>query len=96
MKTYVQPDAATSPRRNWSIIKILEAGTAESMAVALGRWDGEPVIGLRWNGSEEAPIGNPQSRGLATWFIIEKGQYTNAIISALPVEKQKLVREFIS
>jgi hypothetical protein len=25
---------------------------------------------MRWNGNEESPLGNPQSRGLATWFIV--------------------------
>ena len=33
-----------------------------------GLW-GE-VLAIRWNGSAGAEIGNPQSRGLATWFIV--------------------------
>jgi hypothetical protein len=66
------------------------------MAIALGKWDGVDVIGLRWNGDDDRPIGNPQSRGLATWFIVEAGRYTDAIIEALPDEAaRKLVRQFI-
>jgi len=42
------------------------------MASAQGKWDGEPGIGLCWNGTAKAPISNPQSRGLATWLIMEK------------------------
>jgi hypothetical protein len=25
---------------------------------------------VSWNGTKESPLGNPQSRGLATWFVI--------------------------
>jgi hypothetical protein len=95
MPKSIAPEDATSPKRNWSIIKILDKGEEESMAVALGKWNGVPVIGLRWNGTAENPIGNPQSRGLATWFVLEQGRYTEAIISSLPLATQKLVREFI-
>jgi hypothetical protein len=34
-------------------------------------WDGHPAIGIRWNGtSDDKGVGNPQSRGLPTWFIL--------------------------
>lgn len=93
--TYILPAAASSPRRNWSITRILIAAGPEEMAVALGKWDGKDVIGLRWNGTAENPIGNPQSRGLATWFIVESGVFTDAIIEALPAEAKQLARQFI-
>lgn len=92
---YILPDQATSPRQHWSIIKVLVPAASERMAIALGKWDGQPVIGLRWNGTDEAPVGNPQSRGLPTWFIVELGTYTEAIIEALPTESRDLVRQFI-
>jgi hypothetical protein len=53
------------------------------MAIAQGKWDGEPGIGLRWNGTAKAPISNPQARGLATCFILEKGRYADAIVLGL-------------
>jgi hypothetical protein len=44
-------------------------------------FDGEERIGIRWNGREEQPeIGNPQSRGKPTWFVV-------------PRELENLVRE---
>ena len=93
---YVLPDQATSPKLNWSIIKVLVPSAEEGMAIALGKWDGEPVIGLRWNGTDDSPVGHPQSRGLPTWFVVERGDYTEAIIEALPTTERDLVRNFIS
>lgn len=96
MMPYILPNQATSPRLNWGIIKVLDPSIERGMAVALGRWDGEPVIGLRWNGNDVSPVGHPQSRGLATWFIVERGKFTEAIIEALPTPERELVRNFIS
>src|SRR5476651_934726 len=92
---YTLPEGATSPRLSWSIIKVLIAGGPGTMAVALGKWEGAPVIGLRWNGTDTSPVGHPQSRGLAIWFIVELGPYTDAIIEALPTLDKELVRNFI-
>ena len=43
-------------------------------SAAEGPWDNgglwRDVLAVRWNGSEAAEIGNPQSRGVATWFIV--------------------------
>jgi hypothetical protein len=50
---------------------------------------------MRWNGSEDNPLGNPQSRGIPTWFIIPKGDYANAIIESLTPEKKQMVRNFL-
>ena len=33
-------------------------------------WEGSEAIGIRWNGEEGSGIGNPQSRGNPTWFIL--------------------------
>jgi len=97
---FVRPEDADSPRRHWTITTILDAGKEDTMAVALGKWrddDGNVsnVIALRWNGTSDNPIGNPQSRGLPTWFIVESGPYTEAIINALDSDMRELVRKFI-
>jgi hypothetical protein len=40
-------------------------------SVARVTWEGRERIGIRWNGGDDGPgIGNPQSRGNATWFIL--------------------------
>lgn len=32
-------------------------------------WAGSPAVGIRWNG-DGSGVGNPQSRGVPTWFIL--------------------------
>jgi hypothetical protein len=51
-------------------------------AVAIGRWDGEPVLAMRWNGTDDNVIGNPQSRGLPTWFIVPR-EFRLAVLDEL-------------
>jgi hypothetical protein len=49
-------------------------GKWSGWSVAEFEWYEEPVLGVRWNGSSQNPdvsgIGNPQSRGVPTWFIV--------------------------
>jgi hypothetical protein len=48
---------------------------------------------MRWNGNAENPIGNPQSRGLATWFIIPN-EYMKPILATFSPDKQALAKAF--
>jgi hypothetical protein len=85
-----------SPKNHWSLIAVLDDAGAGDIAVALGKWDQKPVLAMRWNGDDENnALGNPQSRGLPTWFILPTGDYSEAIIRLLPADKQTLVRNFI-
>lgn len=69
---YIDPKTVTSPKHSWGpnhtvLIDTLDGG----WSAAEGTWEGEPCIGLRWNGSDEhASIGSPQSRGNPTWWIV--------------------------
>jgi hypothetical protein len=104
MSNYVTPDKVVSPRKNWQLIRVLETGSqADSnghhVAVAIGTWreddqDGKVVLGMRWNGNDDWPIGNPQSRGLPTWFIIPK-RLNDAVIDTLSKDDQTLVRNLL-
>lgn len=79
---YVDPTTVVSPKASWTLIKVLKNGETngkgdDDAALALGKWDDfdgsgpSPVFAARWNGSSETSgVGNPQSRGLPTWFII--------------------------
>ena len=79
---YVIPIEVTSPRRQWTLVNVIyDRGEGEA-AVAAGLWEGRPVLGIRWNGVEGSPVGNPQSRGLATWFIVPD-EFREAILSRL-------------
>jgi len=72
--SYVKPTAVDSPKNRWRLGQVLHDGGRGEWSVAEGQWDSQgrwgDVLAIRWNGTDEAPIGNPQSRGLATWFIV--------------------------
>ena len=72
-----------SPRRLWSLIQVLFDGGERDSSLAIGRWDNKPVLAMRWNGDDENPIGNPQSRGLPTWFIVPD-QHWRQILESEP------------
>ena len=72
--SYVKPQDVSSPRNRWWLRRVLHDGGEGSWSAADGQWDNEglwsDVLAVRWNGSSGPGIGNPQSRGLATWFIV--------------------------
>jgi len=91
-KQIIPPASVTSPRLHWSLITVLEENR-EGVALAIGRWDNDPVLAMRWNGNERNPIGNPQSRGLPTWFVLPAWTY-DGVLSKLTTDKQTLARTF--
>lgn len=92
---YIPPGKVCSPKRHWKLLSVLDPGAENTGSVALGRWGEKPVLAIRWNGSADNPLGNPQSRGLATWFIIPDA-YTRPILSTFSAEKQSLAKTFLS
>ena len=50
------------------MIKALKVG----WSFAELKWHDKTSYAMRWNGGTKAssPLGNPQSRGIATWFIL--------------------------
>lgn len=93
MANYILPDEVVSPKQHWSLIKVLHDGGEGEYSIALGRWDNEPVLGMRWNGREDSRIGNPQSRGLPTWFIVP-GNYQESILEQLSKNTTSFVKQF--
>lgn len=87
--SYVKPAQVISPKAHWKLIVVLVDGGAGDIAYALGEWDGTPRIGFRWNGTDDNAIGNPQSRGLPTWTMLDQDLHL-AIIQKLPEGKQTL------
>jgi hypothetical protein len=92
---YVQPADVCSPKRYWKLLTVLDSGSEGTGSVALGRWDNRPVLAMRWNGNLDNPLGNPQSRGLATWFIVPD-VYMSAILATFPSDKQALAKTFLA
>lgn len=96
MADYILPSNVHSPKKHWALRKILDDQGATGIALAIGHWDGKAVLAMRWNGNVDRKIGNPQSSGHPTWFILPGGHYWEAIISALPKDKQILTRNFLT
>ncbi len=92
---YRPPNDVVSPKLHWNLIAVLDEGTEDDSALAIGRWDGDLVLAMRWNGNAKNPIGNPQSRGLPTWFIVPK-KYREDILQnkGLASDKVMLARGF--
>jgi hypothetical protein len=96
MAEYIRPIEVTSPRRQWSLIAVLhDPKEAGKCVLALGRWENKPMLAMRWNGTAENPIGNPQSRGLPTWFIVPE-MYNEPLIATLSPDAQTLARNFLT
>lgn len=69
---HIPPEQVISPRsRVGEVLEVIHDPGAGHMAVARIRWDGDPVIAIRWNGNDEQPLGNPVSRGRPTWVVVE-------------------------
>lgn len=93
---YVIPGEVVSPKRQWSLVAVLYDRGEGQASVAIGRWDGEPVLAMRWNGTDDNTIGNPQSRGLPTWFILPREFRLPVLdeLTRLAPEKAALAKEF--
>ncbi len=71
---YIDPNTVVSPKTSWKLKRVIYNSGAGGWSAAEGEWEGTPRLGMRWNGSDtEDGVGNPQSRGHATWFIIPEG-----------------------
>jgi hypothetical protein len=69
---YVRPEEVLSPKNSvGGIIEVIHDPGANRMSVARILWEREERIATRWNGSDEQPLGNPVSRGHATWFVVD-------------------------
>lgn len=69
---YITPENVKSPKSRISgEIKVLKDGGPGSWSLVKLTWDNLESYGIRWNGSDDDNgIGNPQSRGVPTWFIL--------------------------
>ncbi|MYD30136.1 MAG: hypothetical protein F4X01_00780 [Nitrospira sp. SB0661_bin_20] len=68
--SYVKPQDVISPKDRWKLDRILYDGGEDQWAVAKGTWDEEETLVIRWNGRTGKKLGQPQSSGHPTWFIV--------------------------
>lgn len=85
--SYIEPKHVISPKSSVSDLMPVYDKEVWEYSVALLKWDGKEAVAMRWNGGTEDPDqrptpGNPQSRGLATWFIVPE-PFEAAILQTL-------------
>ncbi len=69
---YVRPEEVLSPRSCvGGVIEVIHDPGEGQMSVARVLWNKKQRIATRWNGGEKRPLGNPVSRGRATWFVVD-------------------------
>ena len=68
--TYIQPQTVWAPRASVRAVETIYNEGSGKWSVARVNWEDEDRIGIRWNGGDGPGVGNPQSRGRATWFIV--------------------------
>jgi len=73
--SYIKPELAISPKSRLKNLEVIHDGGQnkcdnKNWSMAKMEWDRKDRIGLRWNGDDEDPAGNPKSHGHATWFIL--------------------------
>ena len=68
---YVLPSHVTSPKdRLTQIIEVIHDAGASDWSVAIVEYDGDRCVAIRWNGTEEEPLGYPSVRNYPVWFIV--------------------------
>lgn len=89
--SYITPNMVTSPKARIRDLDVIYDGGEEGWALAKMKWDDYDVVAMRWNGGSNDPrfpgIGNPQSRGVPTWFILP-GEVADVIIDMLKLHKK--------
>ncbi len=89
--SYIKPNLVLSPKSSVSELQVIYDDGENSWSLAKMKWDGGDAIGLRWNGGSEDPkfphIGNPQSRGVPTWFILPQ-EIADVVVQMLKLSKK--------
>lgn len=89
--SYIDPKMVISPKARISNLDVVYNGKENGWSLAKMKWDGNDVVGMRWNGGSKdhrfPNIGNPQSRGVPTWFILPEA-VANVILDMLKLQEK--------
>lgn len=91
-RNYIPPQEVLSPKvagiSNMEVLYDGGPGDPDNddyrWSAAIFDWYGKQELGLRWNGHSGGMAGNPQSRGMPTWFIVP-----DELVEALKIEIAK-------
>jgi len=90
---YINPSMVLSPKASIRELKVVydggEVGDGDwkGWSIATFEWDGSPRVGVRWNG-RDSNVGNPQYRGVPTWFVLPKPLADQALEAARAERKR--------
>jgi hypothetical protein len=82
-KVYTLPGKVVAPKNSWALITTLFDGGESRQSVAIGRFKGNLTLAIRTNGDAKSPQGQPQSRGHASWLVVES-RFWQGIIDSIP------------
>lgn len=93
--SYTHPGTVISPKHRVDDLHVIYDGGPDNWSLAQLKWDQKEALGIRWNGGEKESVGNPQSRGLPTWFILpeELQPIIKKAVEHLFKEKEQQLRE---
>jgi hypothetical protein len=96
MVKHIPPEEVISPKNSWRLVDVVLDRGAGDCAYAIGMWENRRCVGFRWNGDAERPLGNPQSRGLPTWTILDKALHRAVLklVEKENPEKRQIVQAF--
>jgi hypothetical protein len=90
--SYISPETVCSPKGAVDDVRVVydKGPQDQSWSVAKMLWKGQEAVGMRWNGNtDDTGIGTPQSRGIATWFIVPPEIADAVLEAAAKLEKGK-------
>ncbi len=82
----MKPEMVRSPKKWVHDVHVIYTDDTEGWSVAELQWlhqeDNQlrPRVGLRWDGLEHE-IGNPQSSGHSTWFLLPEGAISEMVLA---------------
>ena len=76
---YIKPDNVVSPKGRFKKVDILYDGGEGDWAMAIGFWDDHPTLFLRFNGTNEQPLGQPSSRGYPSFMVMPDPLWAGAL-----------------
>ena len=90
MAGYIKPQTVKSPKGAVTHLRVIHDGGPfgdgddpwSGWSAAEFEWHEEPALGLRWNGTDDSPLGHPQVRGIPMWFVVP-GPLENTIREAV-------------
>lgn len=85
--SYTRPEQVRSPQDRLQELQVIHDGGEGSWSLARMKWDGENAVGIRWNGNDSSPNGNPLSTGKPIWFILPE-EIAGIVVSIILIIKK--------